>query len=76
MVKRDFAVRAASTVQLKDMNNALDTAAGLSDFQLPITQAVRDLYASLCEHGGAKTDHSGLFLELERMNAHAETVAM
>ena len=47
---------------------ALDAAAGCNDYQLPITTLLRDLYASLCEHGGAGVDHSGLFLEIERQN--------
>ena len=68
MLTRDFAARATATVQLKDMNNALDAAVGFDDYQLPITTLLRDLYASLCEHGGAGVDHSGLFLELERIN--------
>jgi 2-hydroxy-3-oxopropionate reductase len=68
MLKRDFAARATAQVQLKDMNNALDAAAGFDGYQLPITTQLRDLYASLCEHGGAGVDHSGLFLELERIN--------
>ncbi len=72
MLTRDFAARATATVQLKDMNNALDAAAGFDDYQLPITTLLRDLYASLCEHGGAGVDHSGLFLEIERMNQNAK----
>ena len=68
MLTRDFTARATATVQLKDMNNALDAAAGCGDYQLPITTLLRDLYASLCEHGGAGVDHSGLFLEIERLN--------
>ena len=75
MLTRDFAARATATVQLKDMNNALDAAAGFDDYQLPITTLLRDLYAALCEHGGAGVDHSGLFLEIERMNQHADKVA-
>jgi len=74
MLKRDFAARATAQVQLKDMNNALDAAAGFDGYQLPITAQLRDLYASLCEHGGAGIDHSGLFLELERVNEKAEKV--
>ena len=74
MLKRDFAARATAQVQLKDMNNALDAAAGFGDFQLPITAQLRDLFASLCEHGGAGADHSGLFLELERINQKADKV--
>ncbi len=72
MLTRDFAARATATVQLKDMNNALDAAAGFENYQLPITTLLRDLYASLCEHGGAGVDHSGLFLEIERMNRNAK----
>ncbi len=75
MLTRDFAARATATVQLKDMNNALDAAAGFDDYQLPITTLLRDLYASLCEHGGAGVDHSGLFLEIERINQSADKVA-
>ena len=75
MLTRDFAARATATVQLKDMNNALDAAAGFDDFRLPITILLRDLYASLCEHGGAGVDHSGLFLEIERMHKGTDKVA-
>jgi len=74
MLKRDFAARATAQVQLKDMNNALDAASGFDGLQLPITAQLRELYASLCEHGGAGVDHSGLFLELERVNQKAEQV--
>ncbi len=75
MLTRDFAARATATVQLKDMNNALDAASGFNDYQLPITTLLRDLYASLCEHGGAGVDHSGLFLEIERINQATDKVA-
>lgn len=74
MLGRDFAARATATVQLKDMNNALDAAAGAGNYRLPITSLLRDLYASLCEHGGAGVDHGGLFLEIERINAGADRV--
>jgi 2-hydroxy-3-oxopropionate reductase len=74
MLKRDFTARATAQVQLKDMNNALDAAGGFDGLQLPITAQLRELYASLCEHGGAGVDHSGLFLELERVNQKAERV--
>jgi 2-hydroxy-3-oxopropionate reductase len=71
MLTGDFAARATATVQLKDMNNALDAAAGANGYQLPITTLVRDMYASLCENGGASVDHSGLFLEVGRINGKA-----
>lgn len=68
MLHGDFAARATATVQLKDMNNALDAAAGSGGLKLPITALVRDLYDSLCANGGAGVDHSGLFLEIGRIN--------
>jgi 2-hydroxy-3-oxopropionate reductase len=67
MVDQDFAKRAAMAVQLKDMNNALDAAAGMG-FDAPITGLFASLYASGVEHGLADKDHSALFLELARRN--------
>ena len=67
MVDRDFAPRAAMTVQRKDMRNALDTAAGLG-FQAPITELFERLYSEAIDHGLADLDHSGLFVELARRN--------
>ncbi len=67
MVERDFAPRARMTVQLKDMRNALATAAELG-FDAPITAAFESLYASGVEHGMSDLDHSGLFVELARRN--------
>ena len=59
----------------KSFSHALDAASGFNDYQLPITTMLRDMYASLCEHGGAGVDHSGLFLEIERMNKSTDKVA-
>ena len=70
MVERDFAPRARMTVQLKDMRNALSTAADMG-FQAPVTQLFEQLYASGIEHGMADLDHSGLFVELARRNGMA-----
>lgn len=67
MVQRDFAQRAAMTVQLKDLRNALDTAQAM-DFQAPITAALEQLYADGVAHGDGELDHSGLFVELARRN--------
>ncbi|WP_119153462.1 NAD(P)-dependent oxidoreductase [Caldimonas tepidiphila] len=68
MVEHDFARRAALTVQLKDLRNALATATELG-FEAPVTQLFEQLYASAAEHGFADADHAGLFLELARRNA-------
>lgn len=67
MVERDFAKRAAITVQLKDLRNALATGAGLG-FEAPITELFERLYASAAEHGHGDADHAGLWLELARRN--------
>ena len=67
MVERDFAKRAAVAVQLKDMRNALSTAASLG-FDAPITGLFEQLFAQAVEHGMGDLDHSALFLELARRN--------
>jgi 3-hydroxyisobutyrate dehydrogenase-like beta-hydroxyacid dehydrogenase len=70
MVERDFAKRAAVTVQLKDLRNALATAGELH-FEAPVTQLFEQLYASTAEHGWPDVDHAGLWLELARRNGLA-----
>lgn len=67
MVDRDFAKRAAMAVQLKDMRNALATAAE-QDFDAPITGLFERLFADGVANGLADLDHSALFLELARRN--------
>lgn len=67
MVERDFAPRARMTVQLKDMRNALETAAELG-FSAPVSELFENLYAEAIEHGLSDLDHSGLFVELARRN--------
>jgi len=67
MVERDFAKRAAITVQLKDMRNALSTASELG-FEAPITGLFEQLFAQAAEHGLADKDHSALFVELAQRN--------
>ena len=56
------------TVQLKDMRNALATAAEIG-FDAPITALFEQLYADGVEHGLGELDHSGLFVELASRNA-------
>lgn len=67
MVDRDFAPRARMTVQLKDMRNALETAAELG-FSAPVSELFEKLYAEAIEHGLSDLDHSGLFVELAQRN--------
>ncbi len=65
MIQHDFAKRGAMSTQLKDLRNALATAAD-AGFDAPITQLLEQLYANGCEHGLADLDHSALFVELAR----------
>ncbi len=67
MVDRDFTPRARMAVQLKDMRNALATAAEVG-FDAPITAQLEQLYADSVDHGFADLDHSGLFVELASRN--------
>ena len=67
MVDQDFARRGSMGVQLKDLDNALDTARDLG-FDAPISQLFADLYRDGIAHGLANLDHSALFLELARRN--------
>lgn len=66
MAQRDFARRAAMTVQLKDLDNALATA---GDLDLPITALVARLYRDAIAAGDGELDHSALWRELDRRNA-------
>lgn len=68
MVEHDFAPRARMTVQLKDLRNALDTAASLQ-FDAPVTALFAQLFADGVSHGLGELDHAGLFVELARRNA-------
>lgn len=67
MVERDFAPRARMTVQLKDLRNALDTAAEMG-FDAPVTALFAQLYEHAVADGLADLDHAGLFVELARRN--------
>lgn len=67
MVDGDFAKRGSLAIQLKDMRNALSTAAELG-LQTPVTALLEQLYAAAAAHGFAELDQSGLFCELDRLN--------
>jgi len=70
MIERNFEPGATSRVQLKDLTTILDTAAD-SDLTLPLTEAVYAQYQDLIRHGDENVDHSGLLLQLERINKPA-----
>ncbi|MDS9469373.1 NAD(P)-dependent oxidoreductase [Paracoccus sp. MBLB3053] len=68
MVRRDFAPGGPSRLQLKDLNAVSDLAQA-TGLKLPLTAAVRDEFTQFVAAGHGDTDHSGLLLHLEGMNA-------
>lgn len=74
MVDGDFAKRASLTIQLKDMRNALSTAAELG-VRTPVTALLEQLYTAATEHGFAELDQAGLFKEFEQLNSPQQTAA-
>jgi 3-hydroxyisobutyrate dehydrogenase-like beta-hydroxyacid dehydrogenase len=66
MVERDFTPRARATMQLKDLDNAMEVAEQ-HGFDAPVASQVRQLFTDLVERVG-ETDHSGLWLQLEHIN--------
>jgi 3-hydroxyisobutyrate dehydrogenase-like beta-hydroxyacid dehydrogenase len=71
MVERDFTTRGRTAMQVKDLDNALDAAARLGMSATPYTSLTANLFRDLLEHAG-DLDHSGLLLELERLNGDQE----
>jgi len=68
MIDGNYTPGARSRVQLKDMRTILDEAR-LQNLTLPLSQRTHDEYLSLISHGKENIDHSGLMVELERLNA-------
>jgi 3-hydroxyisobutyrate dehydrogenase-like beta-hydroxyacid dehydrogenase len=65
MVKGDFAPGAKSTIQRKDMDQAIHLASELG-LDMPATSLSRDLYDRLIESGGADLDHAALFKVIDK----------
>lgn len=65
MVEGDFAKRGSLAIQLKDLRNALQTAAGLG-FDAPITAHLTALYTEAAAQGLGELDQSALFTALAR----------
>jgi 3-hydroxyisobutyrate dehydrogenase-like beta-hydroxyacid dehydrogenase len=74
MVDRDFVKRAAVDVQLKDLRNALSTAASMH-CAMPITQKLMELYERTAAAGWGDLDHSALLMAIEAMSAAPPTGA-
>jgi 2-hydroxy-3-oxopropionate reductase len=70
MVERDFVTKGRSVTHLKDLDNALDAAERLALHAVPYTALTADLFRGLIGNAG-DLDHSGLLVELERLNGIA-----
>nr|WP_087149178.1 NAD(P)-dependent oxidoreductase [Pararhizobium antarcticum] len=68
MVTRNFVPGGPSKFQLKDLD-AVKAMADLFSLDLPLTEQVRCAFSDFVAGGGGDTDHSGLLLHLEAMNA-------
>ena len=67
MLSRDFEPGAPARIQLKDLRMILDEARA-EGLTLPLSQRVFEEYQALLASGHGDVDHSGLLLELERLN--------
>ncbi|MEM9332797.1 MAG: NAD(P)-dependent oxidoreductase [Pseudomonadota bacterium] len=68
MTTGNFVPGGLSSIQLKDLNNALEAAEKLN-LSLPLVEQVRDRFKRLVEDlEGKDKDHSGLYLELRDHN--------
>jgi len=65
MVQGSFEPGAKSTIQRKDMHQAIELAAQLG-LDMPATTLSRDLYDQLIASGGANLDHAALFTVIEK----------
>jgi 3-hydroxyisobutyrate dehydrogenase-like beta-hydroxyacid dehydrogenase len=69
MVEHDFAKRGSLAVQLKDLRNAMHTAAELG-FAAPITEHLTALYRAAFDQGLGEQDQSALFQHLHALQPH------
>ncbi len=68
MTNRDFEPGGLTKLQIKDLENTLDEAAGLG-LVLPATKTVCDRFKYFSDAlDGAEKDHAGLYLELRAQN--------
>ncbi len=68
-----FAPADQRNIRLKDTSTALAFARGRG-LKLPVSEEVDRLFRSMVEHGAGELDHSGVILEIKRMNAFGGTL--
>lgn len=73
MVEGDFRPGGPAKYQVKDTSTALAFARSRG-LRLPVGEEVDRLFRSMVEHGAGDLDHSGVILEIKRMNAFGGTL--
>ncbi len=73
MVEGDFRPGGPAKYQVKDTSTALAFAKSRG-LNLPVGEEVDRLFRSMVEHGAGELDHSGVILEIKRMNAFGGTL--
>ena len=73
MVEGDFRPGGPAKYQMKDTSTALAFARSRG-LRLPVGEEVDRLFRSMVEHGAGELDHSGVILEIKRMNAFGGTL--
>lgn len=68
MVERNFTPGGPAKYQVKDTSTALRFARS-HGLKLPVGEEVDRLFQAMVDHGNGDLDHSGVILELRRMNA-------
>ncbi|AOF94357.1 NAD(P)-dependent oxidoreductase [Sinorhizobium sp. RAC02] len=74
MVTGDFRPGGPAKYQVKDTSTALAFAHSRG-LRLPVGEEVDRLYQAMVDNGGGDLDHSGIILELRRMNETAQPTA-
>jgi 2-hydroxy-3-oxopropionate reductase len=67
MIEGDFKPGGPAKYQLKDQRTAM-ALAGALDLELPVSALVEELFDAMVSHGHGDRDHSGIFIELQRLN--------
>ncbi|WP_425640144.1 NAD(P)-dependent oxidoreductase [Agrobacterium radiobacter] len=73
MLEGDFRPGGPAKYQVKDTSTALAFAKSRG-LKLPVGEEVDRLFRSMVEHGAGELDHSGVILEVKRMNAFGGTL--
>jgi 2-hydroxy-3-oxopropionate reductase len=68
MIEGDFKPGGPAKYQLKDQRTAMSLARDL-ELQLPVSALVEELFDAMVRQGRGDTDHSGIFIELHRLNS-------